>query len=487
MRSAATYLTALVLGGALSVSACGDEAHFQQIRKRAAASSSGAVAAASGAASAGANTGAATAANTVAAPTRTDEASAAKITNPAQECAPYSYPPVAALLAAKAFPSIWEIANLSTATSEVTALFNTLNSSIPQIAPKGTPTGDFTGVNYNGAEDPDCWWTYKQCTTPKAKGVQPDVTRCPEPNTWGFTLDDGPNCSHNAYYDYLEQQKQKATLFYIGSNVLDWPLEAQRGLADGHELCAHTWSHRYMTSLSNEQVFAELYYSKKAIKDVLGVTVQCWRPPYGDVDDRVRYIAQSLGMTTVIWEDNTFDYEISTLSAQKVQANYDAIYAKQANGTYNTHGTIVLTHELNNDTMVLGQQNLPQMQKSFQHVVPVGVCYNNTQPYVEKEYTYPNFAQWVAGTTSISLAAPTAISSDAPLSIPLSTGISSGASVTSAVAYQSAAAAGASGSSGSSKGSSAAARGASIDGGVFGTLSAVVVGALGAGALAVFA
>lgn len=77
-----------------------------------------------------------------------------------------------------------------------------------------------------------------------------------------------------------------------------------------------------MTSLTNEEAFAELYYSKKAIKDVIGVTVQCWRPPYGDVDDRIRYIAQSLGMTTVIWEDNTFDYEIATLSAAKVQANY---------------------------------------------------------------------------------------------------------------------------------------------------------------------
>lgn len=487
MRSTTSYVTAaIVLGGALSVSACGDEAHFQQIRKRAAASSASAVAA-SATAAVGANTGPASAANTVAAPTRTDEASAAQITNPAQECAVYSYPPVAALQAQKVFPPIWEIANLSTATSEVTALFTSLNGSIPQIAPKGTPAGDFTGVNYNGVEDPDCWWTYKQCTKPKAKGVQEDVTRCPEPNTWGFTLDDGPNCSHNAYYDFLQQQKQKATLFYIGSNTLDWPLEAQRGLADGHEICAHTWSHRYMTSLSNEQVFAELYYSKKAIKDVIGVTVQCWRPPYGDVDDRVRYIAQSLGLQTVIWEDNTFDYEIATLSAQKVQANYNDIFAKQANGTYNTHGTIVLTHELNNDTMVLGQQNLPQMQKAFQHVVPVAVCYNNTQPYVEKEYTYPNFAQWASGTTSISLAAPTAVSSDAPLSIPLSTGISSGASVTSTLGYQSAAAAGASNSGGSNKGSSAAGRAASVEGGVLGTLSAVVVGALGAGALAVFA
>lgn len=240
-----------------------------------------------------------------------------------------------------------------------------------------------------------------------------------------------------------------------------------------------------MTSLTNEQAFAELYYSKKAIKDVIGVTVQCWRPPYGDVDDRIRYIAQSLGMTTVIWEDNTFDYEIATLSASKVQANYDAIFAKAANGTYSTHGTIVLTHELNNDTMALGEKNLPQMKSSFKYVAPVAVCYNNTQPYVEKSYTYPNFNQWMAGTTSISLAAPTAVSTDASLSIPLSTGISSGASVTSSLGYQSVAAG--SQQSGQSGGKTSASRGSNIEGGLVGTLGAVVIGAVGAGVVAVFA
>ena len=55
-----------------------------------------------------------------------------------------------------------------------------------------------------------------------------------------------------------------------------------------------------MTGLTNEQVFAELYFSKKAIKEVTGVTVRCWRPPYGDVDDRVRYIASKLDMRTVV-------------------------------------------------------------------------------------------------------------------------------------------------------------------------------------------
>ena len=46
----------------------------------------------------------------------------------------------------------------------------------------------------------------------------------------------------NVFYDYLASQNQKATMFYIRSNVLNWPLEAQCALADGHEICARECS-----------------------------------------------------------------------------------------------------------------------------------------------------------------------------------------------------------------------------------------------------
>ena len=114
-----------------------------------------------------------------------------------------------------------------------------MESGIPAIAPKGTRAGDFSTVSYNNT-DPDCWWSWNKCTTPKIAGLADDTTRCDEPLTWGLTLDDGPNCSHNAYYDYLKEQEQKATMFFIGSNVMDWPLEAQRALGDGHEICVHS-------------------------------------------------------------------------------------------------------------------------------------------------------------------------------------------------------------------------------------------------------
>ncbi|KAI5481476.1 chitin deacetylase, carbohydrate esterase family 4 protein [Pseudohyphozyma bogoriensis] len=349
---------------------------------------------------------------------RTDEASAAVSTNATDECTVYGLASVTNLETTGKYPPIWTIANMSSASASDLALFTTLNSTIPNIAAKGTSTGDFTGVSYDGTTDPDCWWTWKQCTSPKISGLQADVTRCAEPNTWGFTLDDGPNCSHNAYYDYLNSVNQKATLFYIGSNVFDWPLEAQRGLDEGHEICAHTWSHRYMTSLTNEEVFAELYYSKKALKDILGVTVQCWRPPYGDVDDRVRYIAQALGMATVIWEDNTFDYLISTTNKTYIDDNYKAILAKQKAGAYNTAGTI-----LNNFTMQESEEFLPQIQGNFSQVLPIAVCNNNSNPYLETGFAYPNFEQWASGTRTISVVSATVAATPQTISIPLSTGI----------------------------------------------------------------
>jgi peptidoglycan/xylan/chitin deacetylase (PgdA/CDA1 family) len=124
-----------------------------------------------------------------------------------------------------------------------------------------------------------------------------------------------------------------------------------------------------MTGLTNEQVFAELYFSKKAIKEVTGVTVRCWRPPYGDVDDRVRYIASKLDMRTVVcvrnrlssvfshgpdiilpgwrsWNEDTDDWNWSNVGMAAVRANYQGILDDQTAGKFDRSGTIVLTHEL---------------------------------------------------------------------------------------------------------------------------------------------
>lgn len=58
-----------------------------------------------------------------------------------------------------------------------------------------------------------------------------------------------------------------------------------------------------MTTLSNEDVLAELAWTMQIIHDSTGGRVpRFWRPPYGDVDKRVFAIAtEVLGLTTVLW------------------------------------------------------------------------------------------------------------------------------------------------------------------------------------------
>ncbi|KAJ6602833.1 carbohydrate esterase family 4 protein [Mycena vulgaris] len=333
---------------------------------------------------------------------RTTEAEEAVISDPSVECTAYSYAPVTAAKAS--FPTIWQpVSSVPTNDTVGRAKFLAMNASIPNIAPKGTLAGDFSSFTptYN-TSDPDCWWTYHQCVTPKLSGLDKDVASVPEPRTLGYGFDDGPNCSHNAFYDYLTEQKQKATMFFIGSNVLDWPLQAQRAVADGHEICVHTWSHRYMTAFSNEGAFGELYYTMEAIKLVTGFTPTCWRPPFGDVDDRIRYIASQLGLETIIWKYDANDWEVGEngVTADMVQANYDALMANASAGAFDSIGTIILTHELNNYTMQTAIDNYPKLAAVFDHIVPVGVALNKTQPYVETNYTMQSFASYIANHTT---------------------------------------------------------------------------------------
>lgn len=75
------------------------------------------------------------------------------------------------------------------------------------------------------------------------------------------------------------------------------------------------------------------------------------RPPYGDIDDRVRYISLKMGLRPVIWtsyqgnEFDTEDWKIGggTVSATQAYNSFETILNTAANMP---HGIIVLSHDL---------------------------------------------------------------------------------------------------------------------------------------------
>ncbi|KAI9013911.1 hypothetical protein CLU79DRAFT_768474 [Phycomyces nitens] len=148
-----------------------------------------------------------------------------------------------------------------------------------------------------------------------------------------------------------------------------------------------------MTSQTNEQIVAQFYWTLRAIKQVTGVTPRCWRPPYGDVDDRVRAIAWQMGMTTVLWDEDTNDWNMpGTGGGNLPPATVDGYFEKWINarksGTDNERGHIVLQHELNDATVSMAEKWLPQVQEAFR-LVPWNECVELIHPYWEENFVYP--------------------------------------------------------------------------------------------------
>ncbi|KAH8918825.1 carbohydrate esterase family 4 protein [Atractiella rhizophila] len=243
------------------------------------------------------------------------------------------------------------------------------------------------------ATDPDCWWSRGGCVTPKQSYLSPDHHHCTQKGTWGLTFDDGPTCASATLYGILEKEKLKASLYFIGGNVLQFPGQAQAAVEAGHEICGHTWSHQMTTTLSNEEVFAEMYYTTKAIKAITGIQTKCFRPSYGDVDDRVRTIGHALGLRIDLWSDDTFDWELTIKGKKVIDANYAAIFAKASAA----EGVTVLTHETSNVTVGQFQNRFPLAKKAFNVFAPVGTCLGIQQYYVQDNLTFPTYEQYVSG------------------------------------------------------------------------------------------
>ncbi|KAI8091727.1 chitin deacetylase 1 [Thamnidium elegans] len=304
------------------------------------------------------------------------------------------------------WPTVWGSAtsNGMNTSAEFTALYNSIDwTKVPNFpVRKLSAAGGLDMTGYDNVNDPACWWSSTTCKTPKTAGINGDLYACPEPEVWGITFDDGPNCSHNAFYDFLEKEKQKATMFYIGSNVVNWPYGALRGVKDGHHIAGHTWSHKMMTTLTNQEVLAELYYTQKAIKHVTGVTPKHWRPALGDLDDRVRWIATQLDLTAILWNLDTFDWAANVqagVTEQTVDDHYQEYIKMGTNGTFANSGNIVLSHEINAMTMNFFMKHYPAIKKAYTHVMDVATCMNITQPYAENAVVFPTFDQAV-GTSS---------------------------------------------------------------------------------------
>ncbi|KAJ3184343.1 chitin deacetylase [Gaertneriomyces sp. JEL0708] len=236
---------------------------------------------------------------------------------------------------------------------------------------------------------------YKWWTDPKHYTAVDDIIKCPNENEWGITYDDGPSVNIvNGVHTFdtahiratLKTLDLKATFFVKGGPASgpNGRAEVEATMAEGHEIAMHTWSHAAMTTLTNEQVVAQLKYTEALIYSYTGKVPVLWRPPYGDVDDRVRAIARALGYRTVIWSANPpRDSGDASGRNDPVATVVNTIQSWFVKGP----GVISLQHDVNPYTSEIAVKALEEIGKAGPalglKIMPVGTC-TGVVPYREQ-------------------------------------------------------------------------------------------------------
>ena len=150
----------------------------------------------------------------------------------------------------------------------------------------------------------------------------------------GLTFDDGPSNAHTpALLNALKQNGLRATVFNEGRYAAAYPAQVRAEVSAGMWVGNHSYTHPHLTQETYSQIDTELGNTQRAIANAGGGTPKLFRPPYGETNSTVRSVEAKYGLTQIIWDVDSQDWNGASVAAI-VAANSRL-----------TNGQIILMHE----------------------------------------------------------------------------------------------------------------------------------------------
>ncbi|MEV5505384.1 polysaccharide deacetylase family protein [Streptomyces orinoci] len=130
----------------------------------------------------------------------------------------------------------------------------------------------------------------------------------------------------------LQSQGIRAAFFLINQYASEYPQIVTTLRRQGHWVGNHTWSHRQLTKLTDQEVQDEIRN---------GVAGNLLRPPYGDAGPRETEIAANLGFKVCNWTIDTLDWQTVQGSLRSPEAIRTTVREAPAE---EKHNGVVLGH-----------------------------------------------------------------------------------------------------------------------------------------------
>ncbi|MDQ1023026.1 peptidoglycan/xylan/chitin deacetylase (PgdA/CDA1 family) [Streptomyces umbrinus] len=154
----------------------------------------------------------------------------------------------------------------------------------------------------------------------------------------GLTFDDGPSGNTPALLSALTQNGLRATMFNQGQYAAANPSQVRAQVNAGMWVGNHSYTHPHLPQLGQAQIDSEISRTQQAIAAAGGGTPKLFRPPYGETNSTVKAVEAKYGLTEIIWDVDSQDWN---------GAGTDAIV--QAAGRLG-NGQIILMHDWSANT-----------------------------------------------------------------------------------------------------------------------------------------
>lgn len=135
--------------------------------------------------------------------------------------------------------------------------------------------------------------------------------------------------------DILKKNNVHVTFFMTGEWVRKYPEDVKAILAEGHDLGNHSENHKQMSKLTAEQCRTELQKAHDRVKELTGVDMTLFRPPYGDYNNTLIDVVNGMGYHCIQWNVDSLDWkDYGTKSIIKTVTKHKHL----------SNGSIILMH-----------------------------------------------------------------------------------------------------------------------------------------------
>ena len=173
-----------------------------------------------------------------------------------------------------------------------------------------------------------------------------------------FSFDDGPSAEYTQrILEALAANYSHATFFVVGRQTEQFPEKLQDIRSYGCEIGNHTFDHKNLTELSENDILQQIGDVNRSVMNATGEETTVIRPPYGAYDDRVM---EYLDKPVILWDVDSEDWK-----SRNAQTICDKVLSEVKDGD------IVLMHDIYGTTADAVELLLPKLKEQGYQIVSV--------------------------------------------------------------------------------------------------------------------